>query len=252
MTETTAPEWEQRRTSFGSAAAQYKAGRPGYPREVLLQCLPEGADEVLDLAAGTGPLTANLLDIGLSVVAVEPLDDMRALIPSDARALQGTAEQIPLPDESVDAVFIGQAWHWFDVPRAVGEIHRVLRPGGVLAPMWNLLDANDPLSKLLSELAAPDECSASMLGADAPPPFDPAGLFSAPERLIVEYALPYNRARVAAMISSISVTIAMPEPERGRLLETVTNAMPEGDFFLSWICEAWFSVKLRAEKITPQ
>ncbi|HVS67643.1 MAG TPA: methyltransferase domain-containing protein [Mycobacteriales bacterium] len=244
---TTSAEWEQRRTSFDSAAEQYKAGRPGYPREVLLQCLPDAASEVLDLAAGTGPLTANLLDIGLSVVAVEPLDDMRALIPPEARALSGTAEAIPLPDESVDAVFIGQAWHWFDVPRAVAEIHRVLRPGGVLAPMWNLLDANDPLSLRLSELAAPDECSGSMLGDDAAPPFDPAGLFTTPERLVVEYALPYNRSRVTAMIASISVTIALPEPERERLLETVTSSVPDGDFFLSWICEAW-----RAEKITPQ
>jgi len=247
VTEVTQQEWEQRRTSFGSAAEQYKAGRPGYPREVLLQCLPDGPSEVLDLAAGTGPLTANLLDIGLSVVAVEPLDDMRALIPAEARAIAGTAEEIPLPDESVDAVFIGQAWHWFDVPKAVAEIHRVLRPGGVIAPLWNLLDANDPLSLRLTELAAPDECSAAMPADNAPPPFDPAGRFTAPERLIAQYALPYNRARISALIASISVTIALPPAERERLLEAVTSAMPEGDFFLSWICEAW-----RAEKITPE
>ncbi|HVT21570.1 MAG TPA: methyltransferase domain-containing protein [Mycobacteriales bacterium] len=236
--------WEDRRTSFGSAAAQYKAGRPGYPREVLLQCLPEWANQVLDLAAGTGPLTANLLDIGLSVIAVEPLDEMRALIPPEAQALAGTAEEIPLPDESVDAVFIGQAWHWFDVPRAVADIHRVLRPGGVVAPMWNLLDAADPVSLRLAEVASQDECSANMLGEDAEPPFDPAGLFSPPERLIVPFALPYNRERVAALISSVSVTINAPADERAAIIDAATSVVPERDFFLSWICEAW-----RAEKI---
>ncbi|HVT63795.1 MAG TPA: methyltransferase domain-containing protein [Mycobacteriales bacterium] len=243
MTEITPEEWEARRTSFGPAAEQYKAGRPGYPREILLQCLPDGANEVLDLAAGTGPLTANLLDIGLSVVAVEPLDEMRALIPPAARSLAGTAEDIPLPDESVDAVFIGQAWHWFDVPRAVKEIHRVLRPGGVVAPMWNLLDENDPVSRRLAEVAAKDECSADM-NDEAQPPFDPAGMFSPPERLVVSYALPYNRERVAALISSISVTINASPEDRMQILDAATNAVPDGDFFMSWVCEAWKAVKI--------
>lgn len=237
--------WEKRRTSFGTAAQLYEAGRPRYPREVLLQCLPEPAAEVLDLAAGTGLLTAGLLELGLSVVAVEPLEEMRERIPSGARALAGTAEQIPLPDESVDAVFVGQAWHWFDVQRAVAEIHRVLRPGGVLAPMWNLLDAADPVSLALAEAAAHDECSAQMLGDDAPPPFDPAGMFSTPERLIVPFALPYNRDRVAAMVASTSVAILASPEERSHLLDAAREIVPEGDFFLSWLCEAW-----RAEKIT--
>lgn len=245
MTDTA--KWEQRRTSFGPAAELYKAGRPGYPREALLACLPEWAGEVLDLAAGTGPLTANLLDIGLSVIAVEPLEEMRALIPAEARALAGTAEAIPLPDDSVDAVLVGQAWHWFDVPRAVAEIHRVLRPGGVLAPMWNLLDADDPVSRHLGEVAAADECSSAMLGDDAQPPFDPAGLFTAPERLIVPFALPYNRDRVVAMVASTSVAILASAEHRAQLLEAARDAVPDGNFFLSWVCEGW-----RAEKITAE
>ncbi|HWC34727.1 MAG TPA: methyltransferase domain-containing protein [Mycobacteriales bacterium] len=241
---TDAAEWETRRTSFGPAAANYKAGRPGYPREILLQCLPDWAAEVLDLAAGTGPLTNNLLDLGLSVTAVEPLDEMRALIAPEATALPGTAEAIPLPDESVDAVFVGQAWHWFDAPRALAEIHRVLRPGGVMAAMWNLLDADDPISRRLAEMAAPDECSASMPGDDVQPPFDPSGLFTTPQRLIVPYALPYNRARVAALIGSVSVTITASPAERERLLDAATNAVPEGSFFLPFVCEAWTAAKL--------
>lgn len=247
MVDVTEATWEARRTSFGPAAELYQAGRPHYPREMLLACLPEWANEVLDLAAGTGPLTANLLDIGLSVTAVEPLDDMRALIPSGARTLAGTAEAIPLPDDSVDAVFVGQAWHWFDVPRALAEIHRVLRPDGVVAPMWNLLDANDPLSRHLGEVAANDECSSAMPSDDAEPPFDPAGLFTSPQRLIVPFALPYNRARVVAMIASTSVAILASPEDRAQLLEAAATAVPDGNFFLSWICEGWRSEKIPAE-----
>jgi len=247
VTDVTQRKWEERRTAFGTAAEQYKIGRPTYPREILLQCLPDDGNDALDLAAGTGPISASLIDLGLSVVAVEPLDEMRALIPAEARAIAGTAEDIPLPDESVDAVFVGQAWHWFDIPRAVAEIHRVLRPGGVLAPMWNLLDAENPVSRALAEVAANDECSSNMLGDDAGPPFDPAGRFEAPQRLIVPFALPYNRARVAALVSSISVTINAAPDEREQILAAATSAVPAGDFFLPWICEAW-----RAEKIAPQ
>jgi SAM-dependent methyltransferase len=240
---TTDEIWEARRTSFGAGAANYAAGRPGYPASVLTECLPAGASEVLDLAAGTGPLTAGLLDLGLSVVAVEPLDDMRAHIPAGARALAGTAEDIPLPDASVDAVFIGQAWHWFDIQRAVGEIHRVLRPGGTMTPMWNLLDAEDPRSLALSELAMHDECSARMLGDDAQPPYDPAGLFSEPRRIITRYSVPYDRDRVEALVRSTSFSILAADDDRERTLAAVRDSLPDGEFSLAWICEAWTSIK---------
>ncbi|HVY11517.1 MAG TPA: class I SAM-dependent methyltransferase [Mycobacteriales bacterium] len=236
--------WEARRRSFGVAAANYAAGRPGYPREVLEHCLPDGARDVLDLAAGTGPLTAGLLELGLSVVAVEPDDEMRALIPPGAHPVAGTAEQIPLPDASVDAVFIGQAWHWFDVPRAVAEIHRVLRPGGVLAPMWNLFDADDPLTGVLGEVG-PDELSTNMPAA-APPPFDAKDLFASPERIVTRYSLRYTRERVVALVSSMSVTILATPDERAHILDRVRAAMPDGEFDLSWVCEAWKAVRLPA------
>jgi SAM-dependent methyltransferase len=206
-----------------------------------------GAREVLDLAAGTGPLTAGLLELGLSVVAVEPLDEMRALIPDGARTLAGTAEQIPLPDASVDAVFVGQAWHWFDVPRAVTEAHRVLRPGGTLTPMWNLLDAADPLSRSLSDLAMHDECSARMLTDEAVAPYDATGLFGVPERIITRYDVPYDAGRVEALIASTSVSILASAEERAATFASVRDAMPAGEFTLSWICEAWTAEKLPAQ-----
>lgn len=102
---------------------------------------------MLDLAAGTGKLTLGLAALGLDVTAVEPDPEMRAelerLVPS-AASLAGQAERIPLPGACVDAVFAGQAFHWFDGPAAMTEIGRVLRPGGVLVPMWNYEDESVP------------------------------------------------------------------------------------------------------------
>ncbi|HWA67313.1 MAG TPA: methyltransferase domain-containing protein [Mycobacteriales bacterium] len=239
---TAQPSWEARRTSFGAGAASYAAGRPGYPREVIERCLPAGAVEVLDLAAGTGPLTAGLLELGLSVVAVEPSDEMRALIPAGARAVAGAAEEIPLPDASVDAIFVGQAWHWFDVPRAVAECARVLRAGGTLTPMWNLLDASDPLSLRLSDIAMIDQCSARMLD-DPKPPFTAGDLFSTPRRTLTRYRLGYTWARVEAFIRSTSVMILAGDEERDRVLAEARAAMPDGEFELSFICESWTSQK---------
>ena len=98
---------------------------------------------MLDLGAGTGKLTTRLVERGLDVVAVDPIPEMlellRASLP-ETPALLGTAEDIPLPDDSVDAVLVAQAWHWFDPERAVAEVARVLRPGGRLGLVWNTRD----------------------------------------------------------------------------------------------------------------
>ena len=104
-------------TSFGAAAGAYERGRPPYPAEAIDWLLPPGAARVLDVGAGTGKLTRQLAARGLDVVAVEPLPGMREQL---ARAVPGvpvhpgTAEDIPLPDGSVDAVLAAQAWHWVD------------------------------------------------------------------------------------------------------------------------------------------
>jgi len=129
--------------SFGAAADVYERGRPGYPEEALDWLLPPGARRVLDLGAGTGKLTRQLVARGLEVVAVEPADGMRVelrrAVP-DATALAGSAESIPLTDACVEAVLVAQAWHWVDVSRAVPEVARVLRPGGRLGLVWNSRD----------------------------------------------------------------------------------------------------------------
>ncbi len=145
----------RRATSFGSVADDYARARPGYPQAAVRWALERApGTDVLDLAAGTGKLTGAMLDAGASVTAVEPLDGMRAQLEAafpDVRALAGTAEAIPLDDRSVDAVMVGQAFHWFDVGPALDEIFRVLRPGGVLAPMWNVRDDSVPWIVAMTE-----------------------------------------------------------------------------------------------------
>lgn len=130
--------------AFGRTAREYELGRPGWPGELLdrvaadLGLGPEA--EVLDLGAGTGKLTRELVPRFQRVVAVEPDDDMRTVLQevvpgADARA--GTAESIPLGDGEVDAVFSAEAFHWFANDEALAEIVRVLRPGGGLSILWN-------------------------------------------------------------------------------------------------------------------
>lgn len=154
----------RRATSFGVAAAAYAEHRPDYPAAAIRWALGplgirtsrtsrDGADSnqdshpivVLDLAAGTGKLTAQLADpavtrVVTSVVAVEPDPPMRAELRRrlpDVPAAAGSAEAIPLAGGTADAVFVGQAAHWFDLDLAMPELARVLRPGGVLAGLWN-------------------------------------------------------------------------------------------------------------------
>ncbi|MGH2971226.1 MAG: class I SAM-dependent methyltransferase [Gaiellaceae bacterium] len=145
---------------FELAADAYERGRPDYPAaaiDFLVERLDLGAGRtVLDLAAGTGKLTRLLVPSGAEVIAVEPISEMRAKI-ADARVLEGTAEAIPLADDSVDAVTVAQAFHWFRPDDALREIHRVLRPGGGLALVWNVRDERNPVQAAASEIMRPLE-----------------------------------------------------------------------------------------------
>jgi ubiquinone/menaquinone biosynthesis C-methylase UbiE len=152
--------------SFDSVAEQYERARPEYADEGvdwLVERLGLGpAARVLDLAAGTGKLTRQLVRRGLDVVAVEPGDEMRAVLERvvpEAEALAGTAEAIPLADASVDAITVGQAFHWFDPEAALADMARVARPGGGVALLWNRWDEQDSLlsqiDALLHEIRPP-------------------------------------------------------------------------------------------------
>jgi len=140
-------EQDERRlysSSFGAAAVAYAEHRPDYARAAVRWALePAPGLRVLDLGAGTGKLTATLFALNAEVVAVEPdsamLAELRRALPT-VSALAGSAEEIPLPNGSVDAVLAGNALHWFNMEIAGPEIARVLAPGGVLAGLWNIFD----------------------------------------------------------------------------------------------------------------
>lgn len=132
---------------FERGADDYVRARPGYPQDVFDRLAGElsiaQGTSVCDLAAGTGKFTAGLVHMGAAVVAVEPVSAMRARLAEampEVELLDGTAEAIPLGDATVEVVTIAQAFHWFEPHGALAEIHRVLRPGGGLALVWNVRD----------------------------------------------------------------------------------------------------------------
>jgi len=142
-------------TGFARAAAAYERGRPDYPPAAVDWLAGFIDGPVVDLAAGTGMLTRALVARGFDIVAVEPVAEMRARIDGRARALDGTAEAIPVDDASAGAVTVAQAFHWFDGPRALTEIARVLRPGGALALVFNRRRMEDEAHQRIQGLLAP-------------------------------------------------------------------------------------------------
>src|SRR5215211_5059615 len=153
---------ETARRGFASAADVYEESRPGYPTDAIewltgeLELRP--GKTVVDLAAGTGKLTRLLIATGANIIAIEPVAEMRdALVRTapGADARHGTAERTGLPDASADAVTVAQAFHWFDGPAALAEVHRVLRHTGRLAIVWNIRDLSDPVQHDIDRLFDP-------------------------------------------------------------------------------------------------
>lgn len=150
------------RRGFQAGAAAYERGRPGYPPEAIAWLVEEldlrPGRRVLDVGAGTGKLTRLLTASGAEVLAVEPVPAMREELEravAGARALDGTAEAVPAADGSADAIVVAQAFHWFDVPRALAEFRRVLRPGGRFAVIWNSRRREQPLHQAIHEITEP-------------------------------------------------------------------------------------------------
>ena len=232
-------DWEERRTSFGGAADDYAHGRPVYPLDAVTWILPPGAQRVLDLGAGTGRLTELMLTVGMDVVAVEPLADMRRHIPAAAQALDGTAEAIPLPDASVDAVVAGQAFHWFDVARAMGEIARVLRPRGTVGLMWNMLDDRDPWVESFARLIEAEERITTLPPEAQDPPYRASAELATPQQRLFAHVERYDADRLAAFVRSRSQTILLDADARATLLAAVRDLAPDGEFPLPLVCEVW-------------
>lgn len=209
--------------SFDLAADAYERGRPPYPAEAVGWLLADTGRRVLDLGAGTGKLTRQLTARGLDVTAVEPSHGMRerlsAVVPR-ARALEGTAESIPLPDDSVDAVLMAQAWHWVDTRQAVPEVARVLAPGGTLGLVWNVRDERDDWTARLGRLLHPDGAP-PVSGVGVAALTDRPDLFEPPETHTVAWRHELGVAELIDLVASRSYVITLPAPQRADLLTEV-------------------------------
>ena len=184
---------------------------------------------MLDLAAGTGKLTALLVVTGSEVVAVEPVAEMRAVLEAalpGVRALPGTAEAIPLGSGTVDAVTVGQAFHWFRGDEALREIHRVLRPGGGLGLLWNDRDTSVPWVARLSELMEPYRRDAPGYRSGAwREAFERTTLFGKLGHAAAGLVHRLPPEGVVARVASVSFVAALPEGEREAVLMEVRNLL---------------------------
>jgi len=216
-------------TGFGAAADAYERGRPSYPQEVVdhvVRTLTVGPGRaVLDLGAGTGKLTRLLEPTGASIVAVEPVDAMRAELerrcPS-VRALAGTAESIPLEDASVDAVVVAQAFHWFDGERALSEIHRVLRPKGRLCMLWNVRDETvDWVARLTGIIDAHRDGAPRYHTGEWRRPFERTGLFGPLHRWRTAHTHQMEAEAVVDRVASISFIAALDDERRADVCDRV-------------------------------
>jgi SAM-dependent methyltransferase len=214
---------------FGRAVDEYERARPGYPPEGVAWLVDrleiDGSKTVLDLAAGTGKLTRQLVPTGAEIVAVEPVAEMRARLERElpgVDVLDGTAEAIPLPDSAVDAVAVGQAFHWFANERALTEIHRVLRPGRRLGLIWNARDESVDWVARLSEIIEPHR-------GDVPRyvsrrwerAFATTPLFGPLEEREFSFAHELDGETLVARVASISFVAALPPEQRERVLADV-------------------------------
>jgi SAM-dependent methyltransferase len=220
--------------SFGRTAEAYERGRPGYA-EAALDAIGLSPDAVVvDLAAGTGKLTRQLVGRFAKVIAVEPLEGMRAVlerIVPEAEALPGSADAIPLPDDSVDAVFVGEAFHWFATDDVLREIARVLRPRGILAILFNRFDGNfepalpeafwDAYHALALEKPPEQTVSTGLWRAPFPGPFEPLAEASYPNPVELD------REGILAQVASWSMIAALPELDRTRLLAQLADLVPD-------------------------
>ena len=228
--------------SFGRAADRYESGRPDWP-EAAVDAVGLSADSVvLDLGAGTGKLSRVLVSRYARVIAVEPLEAMRAVLEAvvpDAEVLEGSAEKIPMPDHSADGVFAGDSFHWFDKRRALAEIARVLRTGGALAvffsrPIGPTEPAIDGVHELLERHRRPREHpmtridSGEWLEDFSGSPFDTL------RELRFPFVQEISHPQMLDYFASVSWIAALESDERDALLDEVGALLLDTMYRRSW------------------
>ncbi|WP_433664125.1 class I SAM-dependent methyltransferase [Nocardia sp. CA-128927] len=219
--------------SFGTAAVEYAEHHPDYAPAAVRWALESApGPRVLDLGAGTGKLTGTLVALGAEVIAVEPdpamLAQLRNALPT-VHALAGSAEVIPLPDGSVDAVLAGNALHWFDMGVAGPEIARVLAPGGILAGLWNVMDNRVDWVAGLEQISGtaavgPRDTFSSWRAATAGLHLPSTGVrarFGSPEQDEFSHGQRRTADSLVATIATRAGMLVMPEPEREATLSRI-------------------------------
>lgn len=220
--------------SFGAIAEDYDGLRPYPPKEAVDWLLPSGCEVAIDVGAGTGLFTRTLVGRAAQVVAVEPDARMRAVLAERSpgvRAVEGTGEAIPLPDQSADAVFVSSAWHWMDPDRAVPEIGRVLRDGGRFGLIWTSRDRDVDWVRGL-DLLPGDETTE----ADAPDRFrrrhenvalpDPQ-IFHDVARETFEFVRTMTIDDIVAMLATYSRVIIASPADRAQRLDNARAILTE-------------------------
>jgi MOSC domain-containing protein YiiM/ubiquinone/menaquinone biosynthesis C-methylase UbiE len=218
---------------FAAGADAYERGRPEYSTEaierLIVELKLEPGKRVLDLAAGTGKLTRQIASSGAELVVVEPVAEMRAKLVAASpgvEALEGTAEAIPLPNHSVDAVVVGQAFHWFDGIRAVSEIRRVLKPDGAVGLIWQARNPTRPWIDRLNEIIDRADDGhprfRTMAWREA---FDRTALFEPLQTATFETVQRASPEMIVDRVASISYVAAMSAPRRERVLDEVRDLL---------------------------
>ncbi|HJP88643.1 MAG TPA: methyltransferase domain-containing protein [Candidatus Limnocylindrales bacterium] len=218
---------------FAAAADAYERGRPTYATESIERLIAElgigPGKRVLDLAAGTGKLTRQIAPSGAEIVAVEPIDEMRARLEASlpgVNVIPGVAEDIPLPNHSVDAVVVGQAFHWFDGIRAVSEIRRVLKPTGAVGLIWQARDPNQPWIVKLEEIIDRIDDGHPRYRTEAwREAFDLTALFDPIEEAVYPYVQHGSPETIVDRVASISYVASLPAEVREPYLDEVRDLL---------------------------
>jgi SAM-dependent methyltransferase len=212
---------------FDTSGERYDRGRPDYPDEAVDLLLRELGEprRVADVGAGTGKLTRPLLARGLEVVAVEPAAAMRKLLTA-TEVYDASAESLPIPDGSVDAVVAGQAFHWFATHEALAEFARVATGG--LGLIWNRRAPGQPLQRELRALMAPYRGSAPEHASNAwRAAFDDSAPFVLAAEHHVDSVQRLDADGLVDRVLSVSFMAALPEDERGRVETRLRALAPE-------------------------
>jgi SAM-dependent methyltransferase len=222
-----------RRLTFGAHADAYERARPEWPEEAVRWLVPDGAQLVVELGAGTGKLTRAVAAFGVRVVAVEPDRRMLAVLRGlGLEGVEGSAEAIPLGDGVADAVVAGSSLHWFELELALPEIHRVLRRGGRLGFGWNHRDDRHPAIARMGEAVYAAQARTQgprWRSRDWPAELTATGFFRDVEQALSEHVHVLPREALRDHLLSYSGVAALPEDERRRVLSEVAGVLDSNE-----------------------